>query len=395
VSAAAPGAAARPGGAPAGPVASAANRFDLCAGAAAFVEALRAELAHCHESLWVQFSTFEGDASGTELADLLLAQAARGVDVRLLVDHYSDVIVNDILPSVVQRRRALDAGRTRTAALLARLEAGGVGVRRTAPPGRFRRYLLYRDHKKMVVVDGRVAFVGGLNVSDHNYAWRDFMVRIEGPLATDVASDFAATWDARRVSLDRSGPGDFALNQAPGRASIGEEVVAMIGRAQRTIVLESPSLLGDRVEAALVAAARRGVDVTLIAPARHNRWIFRVWVRATHRRLARVRVTIHGYRGSGGMTHAKLLLVDDRASFGSYNFFELEGLTQKELNIFTADPTLVTQLRALVSTALADSAIVPAPTRTFGRFSYRLVERVVVAWTRRLLRDPSWKARYA
>jgi len=382
--------------APIEPIGSATgNAFELCVGAAAFVEALRADLPHCRESLWVQFSTFEGDASGTELADLLLAQAARGVDVRLLVDHYSDVIVNDILPFVVQRRRELDAERNRTAALLARLEAGGVGVRRTAPPGRFRRYLLYRDHKKMVVVDGRIAFVGGLNVSDHNYGWRDFMVRIEGPLATDVASDFAATWDGRRVSLDRSGPGDFALNQTPGRASIGAEVVAMIERAQESIVVESPSLLGDPLETALAAAARRGIDVMLIAPARHNRWIFRVWVRATQKRLARAGVTIHGYLGSGGMTHAKLLLVDDRASFGSYNFFELEGLTQKELNIFTADPTLVTRLRALVRTGLADSAIVAPPARTFGRFSYRLVEQIAVAWTRRLLRDPSWKAQYA
>jgi cardiolipin synthase len=370
------------------------NRYRLCVGSGEFVAALRDALRDCRSTLWVQFSTFEGDTSGEQLAAMLLEHAARGVDVRLMVDCYTDVIVNDIVPFLVHRRRELRGERARTAALLQRLARGGVAVRRTAPAGRFGRYILFRDHRKMVVIDGTTAFVGGLNVSDHNYGWHDFMVRVDGPLVEDVAADFAATWDGRTAPLHRSQDGDFVLNHTPARPSIADEIVRMVESAERSIVVESPSLLGGPLERALAAAAARGVDVTLVAPARHNRWIFRRWVRATHRHLARAGVRTYGYRGTAGMTHAKLLIADDRATFGSYNFFELEALTQRELNVFTGDPALVSALRVLVAGDVGESEPLAVPRSMSGVSSYRLVARLVAAWTRRLLRDPGWTARY-
>ena len=374
------------------------NSYELCAGAEAFMSALRAEATRCASSLWVQFTTFEGDASGSELAELMIEKVRQGVDVRFLVDHYSDVIANDILPIVSRRRAELRHERDRTSALLAQLRDNGVHVKRTAPVGRLCRYLLHRDHKKMVVLDGRVAFVGGLNISDHNFAWRDFMVKIAGPLVDDLASDYSATWTG--TSRDAVHPAlrsrDFVVTTAPGRDAIGAEVLSMIRHAQQSVAIESPSLLGRHIERALLDAARRGVEIELVAPSRHNRAIFRVWVAGTFGYLWHPNIAIYRHHGTGGMTHAKLLIVDDQvATFGSFNFFELEAITQKELNVFTSDPALVASIRAYFDGAVAASSEEPPPRRSFGRFSYTLVVAIVDHWTRRLLRNPRWKAQYA
>ena len=373
------------------------NAYALCEGAPAFVASLREELPRCRVTLFAQFMTFEGDASGEEFADLLLERARAGVDVRLILDHYVDVIANDILPIRLGRRRELQAERSSTSVLLERLSAGGVRVQRTAPPGVLWRFLLYRNHKKMVVLDDAVAFVGGINVSDHNYAWNDFMVKVTGPLAADMARDFRTTWDGATVELAApSSDADFVLNHSPGRPSISDEVARLVRAATTSIAIESPSLLGGALEELLVDVARRGVAVTVVAPARHNRSIFRVWIRATISRLVRAGVTVYGYRGSDEMTHAKLLIVDDEvATFGSFNFFELEGLTQKELNVFTRDPAIITDLRRLMDRDTAASTVMTPPRTTFGRFTYTIVERGFARWTRRLLENPEWRATYS
>jgi cardiolipin synthase len=369
---------------------------ELLAGAPAFMRRLEDRAETCRDRLWVQFSTFEGDTSGTALADVLMARAKEGVDVRFLVDHYSDVIANDILPFMAHRRSELQAERQRTAALLGRMTDAGVRIVRTAPVGRFRQHLLYRDHRKIVVIDDR-AFVGGLNVSDHNFAWRDFMVELDGPIVADVAADFDATWSGTPgTPAPHPGSGDVVITHAPGHEAIATEAIQMIDGARSTVRIESPSLLGDDIEGALARAASRGVAVDAVVPARHNRLIFRVWRRAMLRRLARAGVTVHRYDGSGGMTHAKALVVDDeRATFGSFNFFELESMTQKELNVFTSDPKLVRELAQFLDDDRRLSHVEAPPKTVFGHASYRFARDVVARRTRALLRDSRWRAVYA
>jgi cardiolipin synthase len=377
-------------------VPDAANRFRLCVGAPAFMAAVGEAVESCTQRIRAQFSTFEGDGSGQAFATLLLGAAARGVDVRLSLDHYSDVIVDDITPLALHRRAAVRAERRRTEALLGHLVTGGVALRRTAPVGRLNRYLLFRDHKKMVILDDDVAFTGGLNVSDHNFAWHDFMVRIEGPLVVDLAADFDSTWNGSTTSLATAeGSGEFVLNQCPGRPSIMDELVRMIDGARRTVAIESPYLHGPHIEAALRAAAARGVRVTLVMPARANHVWARVWARALRHRLDHPLVTAHGYPGADGMTHAKLAIVDGkRATFGSCNLLELESLTQKELNVFSDDPDLVGQLEALIDADLAVSRPLAVPASGRGAWTYTVLHALCERWTRRLLRRASWRSEY-
>jgi len=372
------------------------NQFTLLTGAGAFMEELTRTLEGEHSHLYAQFMTFEGDATGEAFARLLARQAARGADVRLMVDAYSDVVLSDVWPVVLHRQREVAAERAKTHALFDRLRAQGVAVKRTAPLGALGRFALYRNHKKMVVLDERIAFVGGINISDHNYDWHDFMVKIEGPLAATLAHDFRSTWDGRTVTLATPRPGeDFVLNQCAGRYSVFEEILRMIDRAQHTIVIESPYLLGNRIERALRAAAERGVRISLILPARSNKLLYRRWMRVLLRRLDHPNVTVYGFGGSGGMTHAKLIVVDEQwASFGSLNMIELEGLTQKELNVFSSSADLIGQLRTLTARDIAQAVPVPAPRVVIGRPLYNLLYRFFRWWTRRLTRSADWKALY-
>lgn len=372
------------------------NTFQLLAGAAAFVEALREALPTCHKNLYIQFSTFEGDASGQAFARMLLQKKGEGVDVRLTVDYYSDIVLSDVYPILIHRRQEVQRERAKTHALFDELRQQGILVRRTAPLGFLGRYILHRDHKKMVILDDHTAFVGGINISDHNYAWHDFMVKIEGPLVKDLIRDYCSSWEGSTVVLDEVHPtDDFVLNQSAGRYSIFDQILAMIEAAVETLVIESPYLLGDHIEPAILAAAQRGVRVHLIIPFRSNKLLYRIWVRKMRHRLQHPNIILYGYQGEHNMTHAKLVIADGKyATFGSLNMFELEGLTQKELNIFTRNQEFIQQLGAFVEQDIANSVILPPPASTFGRFSYTILYRFFRWWTHQLLHNPEWKARY-
>lgn len=378
------------------PAPRAANRFHLLVGAEAFLRDVRTTVAGARTRVLAQFMTYEGDESGRDFSAMLAEKAGDGLDVRLFVDHYTDVILSDVYPTHIHQRAAVARERARTQEMLDALRAAGVPVRRTAPVGPLGCYLFYRNHKKMVVIDETVAYVGGINVSDHNFLWHDFMVRIEGPLVADLARDFLSTWDGATVPFDRRDQGgDFLLNQCAGRYPIFDETVAMIGRARSSVVLHSPYLLGDRFESALRGAAERGVRVTAIIPYRSNRLLFRVWFGTLLRRIDHPNVRVMGYRGGRDMTHAKYLVVDGKhASFGSYNMCELEGLTQKELNVFTSNPDFLAQMRALIESDLAASAPLAVPRSAPGRLSYAVLHAFFRWWTGRLLRNDRWRRTY-
>lgn len=373
------------------------SQYTLHIGAGQFMAALQTALEQCQHSLYIQFSTFEGDQSGRDFAALLRTKAAQGVKVQLILDYYSDVVVDDIYPIFVHRWGEIRRAKAETRALLDSLRAAGVEIKRTAPPGFLGRFMLYRDHKKMIVMDEREAFVGGINISDHNYAWHDLMFQIRGGVVGQLCQDFLSTWAGSTLPLNA--PTDHqteaVVNQCAGRYAILEGLLALIAGAKDRIVIHSPYLLGDRVEAALEAAAGRGVQITLIMPYHNNKWIYRWWVRSLRHRLNLPTVKIYGYRGENDMTHAKLALIDgQRVTFGSCNFFELEGLAQKELNIFSSDPGLLAQVEAAITADLARSELLPPPSWAGERLSYTLLHGFMEGWTKKLLTDPAWRARY-
>jgi len=230
-----------------------------------------------------------------------------------------------------------------THAMFAGLTGAGVGVRRTNPIDRLFTNYPARNHKKLIVADD-TAYVGGINFSDHNFAWHDFMLRIEGAQAAEwLAGDFEATWRGQPRAGKVDLPG-VTLRSLDGRSNADAfgDLLAMIGAARQEVVVISPYLTFP-VTGALARAARRGVRVRLITPWPNNKPTVRDHLLATARRGG-FEITL-----LNEMIHLKGLLIDGaRLIIGSSNFDFVSLAAEEELMAVVDDPAIIDDFIARV-----------------------------------------------
>jgi cardiolipin synthase len=323
------------------------NELELLVGSEAFWGRAAADCAAARRRLLVQAMTFEGDAVGQRVAAAIAAAPA--ADRRVLVDAYSKVVVSDRwvaggAPEIRAEARATDA-------MFHGLMKDGVEVRVTNPFTPLMTNYPARNHKKLIIADD-VAFIGGINFSDHNFAWRDFMVRIQGAGAADfLAADFHATWAGapRPASLREGG---LTLISLDGRSNgtFFDEVAAMIAGATREIVVMS-AYLTFPFDAPLAAAARRGVAVRLITPLANNKPVVRDYLLGL---AARARFDLCLLPE---MSHFKGILIDGRRLLvGSCNFDFVGHEAEEELVAVIDDPTLIADFIArVIEPAMAEA----------------------------------------
>jgi cardiolipin synthase len=325
---------------------------------------------------------FSDDKIGRRFAEALLAAAARGVQVRLLYDYVGC--------------------RDTPASFFARLRAGGV---HTIAYHRVRFWrprfwtLWRRDHRKLLVCDGLVAFVGGINISDEwldvaegGGGWRDAAVRLEGPAVADVEAIFLGTWNRRARRRARLASGTLARPAPAGDARV--TVVAnselrerfAIRRAglhaardaKRRVLLANPYFVPDRgIVRGLARAAARGLDVRLLLPRVSDSRLLDLAARATFEPLLRAGVRI--WR-SAAFVHTKLLAVDDAfVSIGSYNLDHRSLRYNLEVVVNVLDARFNAEAVALIESDM--NAHVEVTLAEFGRRSWlaRLAERLAFA----------------
>src|SRR5436853_672192 len=166
---------------------------------------LSGDIASAQQSVFVQTFAFEGDAVGKQLSRALLSSPA--ADKRILADSFTRVVLSDRFryapANLFDDELRQEAGET--SAMLAQLEAGRIKIKFTNPYGLSPRRLLSRNHKKLIVIDNQVAYIGGINFSEHNAAWHDMMLRIEDRDAVAfLREDFISTWNGRdRVACEQ------------------------------------------------------------------------------------------------------------------------------------------------------------------------------------------------
>lgn len=330
----------------------------LLVDAAEFWPAAARDIASAHDYVFAQALSFEGDAAGLGLAGALLASPAR--DKRVLVDSFSKVVVSDrcIAAPLNLFDRGLRHEVRETRLMWDRLQKSGVPVRFTNPAGPLLTRLPARNHKKLVVIDDRVAYVGGINFSDHNFAWRDLMLRIE---AEDVArflrDDFLRTWRGQGAAASARFEG-LELHALDGRSNEArfEWVLELLDRAREDVYVECAYLTAPFM-GRLRAASERGVAVTIVAPERNN---WRLAQRFLAWQAAASAMEVRLYRGR--MTHMKAMLVDgSHLVLGSANFDLWSYRFQEEyLGLVTA-PAILADFRERVMTeGLAGSHLCPA-----------------------------------
>jgi cardiolipin synthase len=220
-----------------------------------------------------------------------------------------------------------------------------VAVKLTNPMDPLLIRFMARNHKKMVVIDDRVGYLGGINFCDHNFAWHDMMIRIEGDDAVGfLREDFLSTWRGVNQSVQRDF-GGLWLAILDGRCNERSlaPIVRAIGRARRSIVVES-GYASFPFFGWLRAARERGVSVVLLTPELNNKPPVKdnlLW------EATRAGFEIRLYPGR--MNHLKAMLIDDATLVaGSSNFDYVAHTVQQEVVMVVTDPDAVEEFRAKV-----------------------------------------------
>ena len=284
---------------------------------ASLAEAIEAARHHVH----LEYYIWNADRTGTRLRDLLCRKARQGVQVRFLVD---------ALGSPLGRR------------FLRPLREAGAEVAwfNRMSLFHFRAGLFnFRTHRKIVVCDGQVGFVGGINVSDDEsaavsgrWAWRDTHLRIEGLPAGWLQRTFLEDW----YFATGGGPRDASYFPAVGQQAQGPWVqiatsgpdhdwyaihklfFALIAAARRRVLISTPYFVPDEpILAAIAGAALRGVDVRLLLPKRNNSFLVAQAARSYFDELLQAGVQVYEY--GPRFLHAKTLVADDVALVGTAN----------------------------------------------------------------------------
>lgn len=337
----------------------------LIDGDAAF-DAMLTAMAAAEHYLLVQFFILRDDALGQRLQQMMLQRAAAGVRVHVLFDGVGS---RDLPRHYVET-----------------LLAGGVAIRAFATHRwRNRLQLNFRNHRKILVVDGERAFVGGLNVGDEYLGlrpplapWRDTHLAIRGPVVGDLQRLFANDWQWITGQLPTLLPpaaadGDASvLIVASGPADPQETgslfFTAAINAARERIWLSSPYFVPDHsVRTALHLAVLRGVDVRVLIPSRadHHTVFLSSSLHAHHAIRAGVKV----FRYQPGFLHQKAILIDhDTAAIGSMNLDTRSFRLNFEVSALVLDPSFAADVAQMLQADFKQA--VPVERSAYQNASY-------------------------
>ncbi|WP_137887994.1 phosphatidylserine/phosphatidylglycerophosphate/cardiolipin synthase family protein [Pseudomonas sp. 2FE] len=367
-----------------------ANRFDLLIDGPAFFPRMFEVIARAERQVELELYLLEAGACVEALVQVLCAAAERGVQVRCLFDDYGSL-------GLLARERE-------------RLLKSGVQLRFYNPIS-LRRGLrnLYRDHRKLLLVDGQRAFVGGTGVTDafwmpgqDSSAWHEVMVEMAGPLVADWQRLFDRQWQACLTRLAWKSPLEAGLARLPpcppageglGRVAyanarqhrdIVQSLVRALHGARQRIWLATPYFLPTwKVRRALRKAAARGVQVHLLLTGRRtDHPPVRFAGQRYYPRLLKAGVRIFEYQPC--FLHLKMVLVDDWVSLGSCNFDHWNLRFNLEANLEALDPALAEAVAASFATDFAHSREITLE-RWKARPWWRRVQQRVWGWLDRLV----------
>jgi cardiolipin synthase len=348
------------------------------------LQAIRSARHHVHMEMYI----FEDDEVGNEFVEAMAARRKAGVQVRLVYDAVGSI------------------GTPR--AFFERIAAQGIEVIEFNPvtPGTVLTQglaLQRRNHRKLTVVDGRVAFLGGINISGVNtpggmraqrggvsgsagesnrpfneQAWRDTQVRIEGPVVADFQKSFLRMWsrlgkqaplEGKAYYPDASEAGPHLVRAVEGSPDDGANalyvtLISAIQSAESNVRITMAYFVPhEALLAALKESAGRGVKVQLLLPSRTDNWVVLHAGRSYYSELLDAGVRIH--ERNTRLLHSKTATVDDVwSTVGSTNLDWRSLVYNDEINAVVIGPEFASQMNAAFARDLANSTeITPASWR--------------------------------
>lgn len=373
------------------------NKVTLLQDGAATYPAMFAAIRSARDHINLESYIIEDDEVGRQFSDLLLAQQARGVQVNVLYDSVG----------------ALNTPK----AFFERLQQGGIKVLEFNPINPLTAkgpwMINHRDHRKLLLVDGRIAFIGGINISSvygsgsipsrsrkaaaNTEAWRDTDLQIEGPVVSEFQKLFMQTWEKQR------GHPLATKNYFPALKVQGKDIVrtigstpddpfslmyltliSAIGNAEKQVHLTQAYFVPDpQLLQALVAAAGRGVDVKLILPSHSDSGLVFHAGRAHYTELLQGGVKL--YERVGGLLHAKTAVIDGVwSTVGSSNLDWRSFLDNDEIDAVVLGQDFAQQMEAMFASDLQASQVIDLPSWQRRPLQFRLKEWLAQVWGRLL-----------
>jgi len=359
------------------------NSVELFHGGRQFFEAFFSALRSAEKNILLEYYLIHNDHIGRGLADELAAAVKRGVSVRLIYDYIG----------------CLET----PASYFKKLSTQGVELLPFNVPS-FRRGLTWfdkRDHRKMMIVDDSLAFLGGFNIGDEyagckadNRNFRDLGFSIRGDAVSELTAIFHETWHGEMAeNVTRTPPlkrsqqnsfkgGDATVNIISGgphqrRSYIREAFQVNIASAAEEILIATPYFVpGLRIIRALLRAVRRGVRVRLLLPARSDVPLMLLLGRISYTALLRGGVEI--FELEREILHAKVMLIDaERAVIGSANLDQRSFHRNFEINCTVDNVQFGGQIRELLLEEISVSHRVELDVHERRGVMIRFMERVV------------------
>lgn len=339
------------------------NHLTLLNSGAEFFPALLSAINQARREVHLESYIFEDDRTGRDVAAALMAAARRGVNVRVLVDGFgSPAFSRMLMPALT--------------------EAGVMALVYRPELARFRlhRHRLRRLHRKLTLIDGEIAFVGGINIIDdvnsdeHSPARYDYAVQVEGPVVMPIRLTMRRLWEVlvrynfkRRDRLTHDAPSimpprgeqraAFLIrDNIRHRRDIENAYLAAIAGARDSILIANAYFLpGRRFRRALSKAAQRGVKVRILLQGRIEYRLLHYATQALYDKLLKAGIRIFEYQTS--FLHAKVAVIDDQwATVGSSNIDPFSLLLSREANLVVLDRKFAEELRRSLGQAMQSGA---------------------------------------
>lgn len=298
------------------------NRIQIFTNGAEKFKALKHDLRNARNSIYLQYYIFSDDSTGQEIADILIAKAREGLEVKVIYDHVG---------SFSARNR-----------FFKRMNDNGVEThpffRVTFP--QLANRINWRNHRKIVVIDGEIGYLGGMNIADRyqngiseGKAWRDTHFRLRGDIVESLLYSFIVDWNFKNnpeyIDYPKVAPVEF-------RNDIGMQLITSgpldpwdnqalcflkaISNATRSIYIQTPYFLPtDALQHALEAAALSKIDVRIMIPGRSDSRMLQYAGYSYVTQCLKAGIKVYLY--NPGMLHAKGIIIDENLVIaGSTNF---------------------------------------------------------------------------
>lgn len=303
-------------------------------------EAMLEALRTAHSSIEIEHYIFASDVLGDKFIKILKEKARSGVKVRLLIDAVGSAgFYNSEVPDEMRK--------------------AGIEIKFFNPisPWRIHTFTswFFRDHSKIIIVDKKIAFTGGLGIRENMREWRDTNARIEGPAVEEMSQFFEEMWARGKNLLIRLARLRYFqktkvhfVTNAPyyKKRFLYHTLIAELRNARRSICLTTPYFIPDRrLARVLRLAAKRGVDVRIIIPEKSDVPTLTTATDSYLDKMLKSKVRVYKYTPT--FLHAKTAIVDeDWATFGSLNLDNLSFVYNFEGNIISTKKACIDPLLA-------------------------------------------------